>query len=269
MLPAIGPQEDNNHGGASLIKRQTTTIGGLSITIDDRDGAAHQMVDHAMEARGEERAPLYSTSANGQVLSMCALHPEIRSLFEEADILHADGEPLVRASHLLCKTPLPERIATTDLVHDVARLAEKEKVSFYFLGADQSEIEKAVTNMRDIYPKLIFAGYRNGYIKPEEERAVVKEINRAAPDILWIGMGVPREQQFVSRNLHHLTHVGVIKTSGGLFNFLSGKNKRAPQWMQDMGLEWLYRIGQEPRRLLGRYLVTNPHAVWLLLTRSH
>ncbi|WP_114007676.1 WecB/TagA/CpsF family glycosyltransferase [Cohaesibacter intestini] len=244
-------------------------IGGLPITVEDLDGAARRMIDHAVAARGMDQPPLYSTSANGQVLSMCALEPGVKALFEQADIIHADGEPLVRASRILAKSKLPERVATTDLVHNTARMAEAEQVSFYFLGASQDEIERAVANMKALYPKLIFAGFRNGYVKPEEEDAVIEAVNAAQPDILWLGMGVPREQDFVSRNKARLTGVGVIKTSGGLFNFLSGKNKRAPQWMQKSGLEWVYRIGQEPKRLFWRYVTTNPHAVWLLLTKTH
>ena len=244
------------------------TVGGLPIAVVDLEGAARQMVDDAIAARKDGQPPLYCTSANGQVLSICAISKEIRSLFIDADIIHADGKPLVWASQWFCKDKLPERVATTDLVHNVARLALKEGVSFYFLGATQNEIENAVSNMKRDYPGLVFAGYRNGYIQPEDEDAVIEEINKLSPDILWIGMGVPREQDFVMRNREKLTGVGVIKTSGGLFDFLSGKNHRAPQWMQKFGLEWLFRIAQEPRRLLWRYLTTNPHAVWLLLTRS-
>ena len=251
-----------------MTAQTVTTVGGLPITVDDCEGAARHMIDHAIAARGVDKLPLYSTSANGQVVSMCALNVEILSLFLEADILHADGEPLVRASRLMCKTKLPERIATTDLVHFTAQIAQKEGVSFYFLGASEEQISKAVENMKRLYPDLIFAGYRNGYIAKDEEDAVVAEINAASPDILWIGMGVPREQRFVRRHRRRLTRVGVIKTSGGLFDFLSGKNSRAPKWMQKWGLEWAYRIGQEPKRLFWRYLTTNPHAAWLLLTRS-
>ena len=251
-----------------MTDQSKSIIGGLPITVEDLEGAARRMIDHAVAARGKDLPPLYSTSANGQVLSMCALQPDVKALFEEADIIHADGEPLVHASKLLAKSRLPERVATTDLIHNTARMAEAEAVSFYFLGASQDEIERAVANMKARYPKLIFAGYRNGYIKPDEEDAVIEQVNAAEPDILWIGMGVPREQDFVSRNKARLTGVGVIKTSGGLFNFLSGKNKRAPQWMQDWGLEWAYRIGQEPKRLFWRYVSTNPHAAWLLLTKT-
>ncbi|WP_319530536.1 WecB/TagA/CpsF family glycosyltransferase [uncultured Cohaesibacter sp.] len=120
-----------------MTAQTVTTVGGLPITVEDCEGAARHMIDHAITARGVDKLPLYSTSANGQVVSMCALDVEILSLFLEADILHADGEPLVRASRLMCKTKLPERVATTDLVHFTARIAEKEGVSFYFLGASE------------------------------------------------------------------------------------------------------------------------------------
>ena len=247
---------------------QQITVGGLPIAVEDCDGAARTMLDFAYANRGNEHRPLYVTSANGQVLSMCASDKETEELFLKADLIHADGTPLVKASRLLSKTPLPERVATTDLVHNTARIAEKEKATFYFLGATQDGIELAVKRMKALYPALEFVGYRNGYIKSEQEDEVIAQINAAKPDILWIGMGVPLEQKFVARNLDRLTGVGVIKTSGGLFDFLSGKNARAPQWMQDAGLEWAFRIYQEPGRLFWRYLTTNPHALWLLLTRT-
>jgi exopolysaccharide biosynthesis WecB/TagA/CpsF family protein len=176
--------------------------------------------------------------------------------------------PLVFASRLRCRMTLPERVATTDLFHDVARLAVERRASFYLLGGTPEVVRRTERNVRNLYPDLLIAGARDGYFGPEDEDEVVAEINAARPDVLWIAMGVPREQAFVVRNLDRLTGVGVIKTSGGLFDFLSGERSRAPAWMQAAGLEWLYRTWLEPRRLLVRYALTNPHALYLLLTRS-
>jgi len=106
------------------------------------------------------------------------------------------------------------------------------------------------------------------YFSRDEEDEVIAEINAARPDILWVGLGVPLEQQFIERNIDRLTGVGVIKTSGGLFDFISGKNARAPAWMQAAGLEWLYRVWLEPRRLAMRYLTTNPQAIGALIRHS-
>src|SRR5260370_11722482 len=89
-----------------------------------------------------------------------------------------------------------------------------------------------------------------------------------APDYLKVSLGVPYEQAFVEEFTPRLSNVGVIKTSGGLFNFLSGSRSRAPQWMQDVGLEWAWRIWLEPRRLFWRYFTTNPRALYLLFNRS-
>lgn len=246
----------------------TVRIGGLPIAVIDRAQSARRMIDIALARRNRAEPPLVITSANGEVISACAHDASIRALFTAADLIHADGMPLVFASRLKCATPLPERVATTDLFHDVARLAEPAGASFYLLGGRPEVMEATVRNVTRAYPRLQIAGFRNGYFGPDEEGRVVDAINRARPDILWVGMGVPIEQAFSLRHRGALTGVGLIKTSGGLFDFLSGHNSRAPTWMQAAGLEWLYRAALEPRRLMGRYLRTNPHAVYLLLTQT-
>ena len=248
---------------------QQITVGGLPIAVEDCDGAARTMLDFAYANRGNEHRPLYVTSANGQVLSMCASDKETEELFLKADLIHADGTPLVKASRLLSKTPLPERVATTDLVHNTARIAEKEKATFYFLGATQDGIELAVKRMKALYPALEFVGYRNGYIKSEQEDEVIAQINAAKPDILWIGMGGSsgakiRRSQSGSFD-RRWSHQDIRRSVRFL---VRPKMPAHPQWMQDAGLEWAFRIYQEPGRLFWRYLATNPHALWLLLTRT-
>ena len=245
------------------------TIGGLPIAVIDRARSAALMVDTALARRNTARRPLVFTSANGQVLSMCARDARIRDLFLDADLIHADGMPLVFVSRFLNKTPLPERVATTDLFHDTAIVAQQRGASIYLLGATKAVVDQAVRRTRELYPALKIAGYSSGYLRRDgDEERIVADINHARPDILWLGLGAPDEQSFAARNRDRLHGVGLIKTSGGLFDFLSGKNSRAPAWMQRLGLEWAYRIYLEPRRLAGRYLMTNPHAIFLLLTRT-
>jgi N-acetylglucosaminyldiphosphoundecaprenol N-acetyl-beta-D-mannosaminyltransferase len=244
------------------------TIGGLPLAVVDRTQSAQLMIDAALARRDSQTPPLIFTSANGQVLSLCARHAGIRDLFLAADLIHADGMPLVFASRLFYRTPLPERVATTDLFHDTARLAQQRRARFFLLGATDSTIELAAQRIRAHYPDLGLVGYHGGYLRHGEEAQIIEDINNARPDILWLGLGVPREQEFAVRHRDRLRGVGLIKTSGGLFDFLAGKNSRAPVWMQLAGLEWAYRTYLEPRRLAGRYLMTNPHAALLLLTRS-
>jgi N-acetylglucosaminyldiphosphoundecaprenol N-acetyl-beta-D-mannosaminyltransferase len=241
-------------------------LGGLPIAAIDRVNSADFMLNVALARRGAGGSPPLITSANGQVLSMCARDPQIRDLFEAADLIHADGAPLVFASRLRSRLPLPERVATTDLFHDVAARAESVNATFYLLGATPEIVARAAENVRSRYSRLTVVGYRSGYFSAEDEKEVVAEINAAQPDILWVGMGAPAEQRFCLRNQARLSNVGVIKTSGGLFDFVSGKNRRAPGWLQAIGLEWAYRMALEPRRLAYRYLTTNPHAAYLLLT---
>ncbi len=244
-------------------------IGGLPIAVIDRARSAKLMIDVALARRGSGERPLVFTSANGQVLSLCARHPDIRELFLAADLIHADGTPLVFASRLFCRTALPERVATTDLFHDVARIAPAHGARFFLLGATDSVVGQAVQRVRALYPELELCGYAGGYLRRHgDEEWIVERINQARPDILWLGLGAPRELEFALRHRDRLRAVGLIKTSGGLFDFLSGRNSRAPHWMQRAGLEWAYRTYLEPRRLAGRYLLTNPHAALLLLTRT-
>ena len=245
-----------------------TVLGGLPVVRCDIAETAEGFIEHALHARGRNIRPFYSTSANGQVIAVCSRQEAFRDLMLEADQIHADGMPMVMFSKLFARHALPERVATTDLVHAVAERAQDAGVSFYFLGGSEDVNAKAVATMRKAYPSLVFAGRRNGYFKPDEEEFVVAEIARAKPDILWIGLGFPLEQSFVSRNLDRLRSVGVIKTSGGLFDFVSGKNRRAPKWMQRAGLEWAYRTYIEPRRLAWRYLVTNPISIYALFRKS-
>ena len=243
-------------------------IGGLPIALINRANSAELMLDAALHRRDTELPPLIFSSANGQVLSMSARHSWIRELFLAADLIHADGMPLVFVSRLFHKPPLPERVCTTDLFHDVARLAPSRRARMFLLGATQEVIDEAARRIRRLYPELDVAGHASGYLRRrEDEERVIELINAARPDILWLGLGVPTEQAFAVRNRGRL-RVGLIKTSGGLFDYISGKNARAPAWMQRAGLEWVFRTYLEPRRLAGRYLATNPHALFLLLTRT-
>lgn len=237
------------------------------MAVLDRDAAADWMIRMAREHRRGIR-PLYLTSANGEVIARAARDPVFRDQLLAADQIVADGQPLVVASRLRGSQRLPERVATTDLFHDVARRAESAGTSFYLLGATEDENARAVETVRRLYPRLDIRGHCHGYLTGRDLSDKLAEIDALAPDILWLAMGVPHEQRFVQAHGASLPHVGMIKTSGGLFNFLSGTNRRAPQWMQKASLEWAYRVWLEPRRLFWRYAVTNPHALFLLATRT-
>jgi N-acetylglucosaminyldiphosphoundecaprenol N-acetyl-beta-D-mannosaminyltransferase len=243
------------------------TLGGLRLAVLDLEQTANFMIEMAFPARRLGR-PLYLTSANGEVLARCSTEPMTERLFRAADLINADGQPLVTVSRLKSRTPLPERVATTDLFHVVARKAAAAGLTFYMFGANEKENAAAVASVQRQFPDLRIVGHSHGYLRGDALRAKVDEINRLAPDYLWVALGVPYEQAFVDEFSSRLCNVGVIKTSGGLFNFLSGSRPRAPRWMQHAGLEWAWRIWLEPRRLFWRYLTTNPRALYLLFNGS-
>src|SRR6266436_6054660 len=244
-------------------------IGDLPVVVADRIETARVMVDEALKRRGLWRYPAYLTSVNGEVTYRCAVNESERSLFLQADAIHADGMPHVFVSRLRCDIALPERVATSDLFDDVACEAQARGATMFMLGATEFSNAGAARRVRNRFPGLKLVGYRGGFFKNDnEEIRVCGQIAELAPDILWVSMGVPREQRFIVRHRHRLTSVGVIKTSGGLFDFLAGSKPRAPVWMQHAGLEWFWRACLEPRRLGWRYLKTNPLALYLLLTKS-
>jgi N-acetylglucosaminyldiphosphoundecaprenol N-acetyl-beta-D-mannosaminyltransferase len=257
----------NPVGRAATDSIARATIGGLRLAVLDLEETANFMVDLVHPQR-RVRRPLYLTSANGEVVSRCSTEPMTDRLFRAADLINADGQPLVMVSRLRSSKPLPERVATTDLFGVVARKAEELGLTFYMFGANEEQNKAAVANVRRAYPALKIVGHCHGYLRGEALRAKVDEINALAPDFLWVALGVPYEQAFVDEYLPRLGNVGAIKTSGGLFNFLSGSLPRAPRWMQIVGLEWAWRLWLEPRRLFWRYLTTNPRALYLLFQQT-
>ena len=257
----------NPMGRAATAGVPRISLGGLRLAVLDIEQTANFMIGMVFPERCITR-PLYLTSANGEVLARCSTEAITEHLFRAADLITADGQPLVIVSKPISKTPLPERVATTDLFHVVALKAEAARLTFYMYGADEEENARAVANVRKMYPGLRIVGHSHGYLNGEALRAKVDEINALAPDYLWVALGVPYEQAFVQEFTPRLPDVGVIKTSGGLFNLLSGSRARAPRWMQAAGLEWAWRIWLEPRRLFWRYLTTNPRALYLLFHKS-
>lgn len=244
-----------------------TEIGGLKVEALGLEATAQAFVDYCTSPeRRHAGRPLFSTSTNGQVVSLCARDHRIKTMFMKADSINADGQPMVTLSRFLSRNPLPERVATTDLFPAVAALAEKAGLSFYILGASERVNRRAVEATQRRFPNLRIVGRRHGYFsRGRDEEEVCAEIAALKPDILWVSLGAPLEQEFCIRNLHRLEGVGIVKTAGGLLDFVSLEKPRAPVWMQRSGLEWLFRTSREPKRLLMRYLTTNPHAMMVML----
>ncbi len=242
-------------------------LGGLLVGVLTQREWASYIISHCSKERGTQSQPKLIFAANGQVIAACAINSEFRRYFRCADAVTADGQPLVWASKRT-RQPLPERAATTDLFHEVATVAEKDNLSFFLLGATETNNAMASAVIQTIYPKLRIIGQQNGYFKDDQETQIVLDINRLKPDILWVGMGMLKQTEFAVHNKRHLGNVGCIITCGGLFDYFDEKVRRAPIWMQRHSLEWLFRAWQDPRKYLWRYILTNPVALWLLLTKT-
>lgn len=207
--------------------------------------------------------PVLVADTNGQAISMRAGDAAYARSLEEADIVHADGQFIIWLSRLLGGPAIPERTATTDLIHAAAKEAAAQGLSFYLLGGNEDINRRCAERLADLYPGLRIAGRRNGYFAPQDEAEVMAQIRDSGADVLWVGLGKPKEQHFALRARDALS-CGWIVTCGGCFNFVAGDYRRAPQWMQRAGLEWLHRMATGPRYLIRRYLVTIPHALWLV-----
>ena len=243
-------------------------VGGLATACLSRDGLARMMLQDCLDARGNpHRHPKLVFASNGHAIALAAQDEAFRFTFEQADIIHADGQAAVFASRLLTRTPIPERSATTDFIHDAAKMAAEHGLRFFLLGATEEANGEAARVLRETYPGLQIVGRRHGYFGRDEEDEICDEINLTQPDVVWVGLSVPLEYEFAVRNKSRLS-AGWLVTCGGCYNFVTGAYKRAPGWMQVLGLEWLFRLAREPRRLFWRYAVTNPLAIFLLLTRT-
>lgn len=251
--------------GRTQLAIRKVVIGGIPLSALSSAEWCDLMVSDWKAARERFVPTKFMTSANGNVMSRYHSDSQFKELMDQSDGIDVDGMPLVLASRLLAQSPLPERVATTDFFHVAARRAEEHGISFYFLGGTEQDNIDAVRQVRHCYPKLQIAGRHNGYFEPSDEEQIVQQIVAAGTDVLWVAMGVPSEHQFIVRNRAGLQGVAWAKTCGGLFKFLSGKDLRAPLWMQNLCLEWLYRLWREPQRLFWRYVKTNVHAVYLIL----
>lgn len=189
---------------------------------------------------------------------------ELYNSIVNADIINADGMPIVWASRLLGK-PLPERVAGIDLMQELIKLAYNRKYKIFFFGSKEEVVKKVVKKYSKEYSPEIIAGYRNGYYSEEEEPLIAKQIAESGANILFVGISSPKKEKFLYKYKHILKNVNFIMGVGGSFDVIAGKIKRAPKWMQKCGLEWVYRLVQEPRRMWRRYLIGNTKFIILVI----
>ena len=186
----------------------------------------------------------------------------LRESLLECDLLLADGQSVVSASRMLGK-PLPQRVAGIDLFEALLDLADREGLGIYLLGAKPDVLDRLLREIAVRWPGAVVSGSRDGYFDESQADEVARDIAASGADMLFLGMTTPRKEIFLGRYADQLD-VPILHGVGGSFDVLAGVTKRAPEAWQQHGMEWAYRVAQEPRRLWRRYLVTNTAFVCLL-----
>lgn len=178
------------------------------------------------------------------------------------DVINIDGMGVVWGARFLGHK-IPERVAGVDLFHNLNAMAESQQFPVFYLGAKQEVVEETARRMKETHPNLKIVGVHHGYFWDDEE-AVVNKIRESGAKLLFVAITSPKKENFINKWQDKLG-VNFVMGVGGTFDVVAGKVNRAPTWMQNAGLEWLYRVIQEPRRMWKRYLVTNSKFAWLLI----
>lgn len=231
--------------------RHRLLIGDIWVDNLTTDELVHEIIQRAR--RGVPSRVFY---ANAHCVNVAAWDQDYRAILLAADVVYPDGYGVILASRILGE-PLRARVTASDCFVDFCKASAVERIRLFLLGASPEVVEAAATSLRRRVPDLDIAGTLGGYFGPQMEDQVVDAVNHAAPDVLVVGMGVPRQEKWLHRNADRLT-CPVVWGVGGLFDFLSGRTTRSPQWLADLWLEWVFRMFQEPRRMWRRYLVGNP-----------
>lgn len=190
--------------------------------------------------------------------------PKLREVVERCELVTADGQAVVWASRIL-GDPLPTRVAGIDLFQSLLALAARRGLRVFILGAKPEVLGQAAARILERHPSLELAGTRHGYFGDSEDADVAAEVKAARADMLFVAISSPKKEYWLGR---YGRQIGVpfVMGVGGSIDVLAGQTRRAPPALQRLGLEWAYRLGQEPKRLWRRYLVTNTKFVWLVMT---
>jgi N-acetylglucosaminyldiphosphoundecaprenol N-acetyl-beta-D-mannosaminyltransferase len=217
----------------------------------------------AIEKFIESKKPHQYIAINADKIVKMRKDDLFRDIILSSDLNIVDGQPLMWVSRLFGQ-PVKQRYGGIDIMDALMPLAERKGYGVYFLGGREEIVKNVAEKYRRRCPDLRITGWRNGYWEKEEEEGIIKNIKESGSDVLFFAMSSPKKEVFLKT---YLGEIGVpfVMGVGGAFDVLAGKTKRAPEWVQKIGMEWLFRVIQEPRRLWKRYLVGNTIFMWLVL----
>lgn len=216
-------------------------------------------VDKAIQENGR----INHVVVNAGKVVLMSKDKELFNSVVSCDIINADGQSIVWAARFLGKK-LPGRIAGIDLMHELVGLANEKGYKCFFFGAREEIVRKVVEIYSKMYKPEIIAGYRNGFFTEKEEAGIAKQIADSGAQLLFVAITSPKKENFLHKYKDILKPVNFTMGVGGTFDVVAGITKRAPKWMQNIGMEWFYRFLQEPRRMWKRYLLGNINFIWLV-----
>ena len=238
----------------------TKKIDVLGVAFDDL--TMDEAVESAWTLMGERRAA-YVVTPNPEIVMVCRTDPEAKAAVAAAGLTVADGIGIIYGARML-KTPLKQKIPGIDLTSRLmARMAGEGK-SVFLLGAKPGVAEQAAQNLAKRYPGLILAGTHDGYFR--EDAPVIEKVNAASPDLLLVCLGAPKQEKWMHSNAQKLA-VGLMIGAGGSLDVFAGTAERAPEGWQKAGLEWLYRLIKEPKRI-GRMMKLPKFLLCVLFRRG-
>ncbi len=234
---------------------------GLNLSIVALRGAVE-----TIEGWIEQRHNQYVCVADSHCAIEFRSNSQFRAVYRNAGLVTADGMPLVWMCRLFGERRL-ERIRGTDLMREMSRVSQLKGYRQFYLGGSEQVLQKLQENLVRANPALQVAGafsppYRR--LSREEDEAIIKRINDAHPDIVWVGLGAPKQELWMADHLNRI-HAPVMIGVGAAFDFLAEAKGEAPVWMQQSGLEWLFRLCSEPRRLWRRYARVVPTFIVLAI----
>lgn len=239
-------------------------INFLNIPVDALTmGQTVERIDRAIE-QGEN---IHHVVINAGKVVLMQRDRELYESVVSCDIINADGQSIVWGARMLGKK-LPERVAGADLMPKLVELASRKNYKCFFFGAKEEVVKKVVQIYADQYGPDIIAGYRNGYYQKGDEAQIAQQIADSGAQLLFVAVPSPKKENFLYNHKDTLHTVNFTMGVGGTFDVITGVTKRAPVWMQQIGMEWFYRFIQEPRRMWKRYLVGNSKFLWLIFSNS-
>ncbi|WP_408007890.1 WecB/TagA/CpsF family glycosyltransferase [Pseudalkalibacillus sp. A8] len=209
------------------------------------DTSMDSFIKHLYESHIVNDSKAFVITANPEIVMYASEDVSYKNVLNDADYVTPDGIGIVKAARIL-GTPIKERVSGFDIMCNLLQIANENRFSVYLLGAKEEVLQSAEANIQATYPNVDIVGSHNGYFDWEDNN-IVNEIQQLKPDMVFVALGLPRQENWIAENIHHFDK-GIFMGVGGSFDVFAGIVKRAPVIYQNLNLEWFYRLVKQPSR---------------------